>query len=157
MARCATGGLAAEQACGGRGRHLVLVTITNRSSVPIRKRTCGSICACCTFGTTYSRSKSGLPANPSHVADINPDLRGKVSVVRIREVYVFGLVMTITAPGFIASRDQHSWQLFVFHFTASAWSAISALSAATNATRSPTKRTLLSKEKLSNGPGMGSD
>ncbi len=39
----------------------------------------------------------------------------------------------------------------------SAWVATSSLSAATKATRSPTKRTLLSSEKASNGPGMGSD
>ena len=38
-----------------------------------------------------------------------------------------------------------------------ACSAISSLSAATNATRSPTKRTLRSREKVSSGPGMGSD
>ena len=38
-----------------------------------------------------------------------------------------------------------------------AFSAISAVSAATNATRSPTKRTLLSSENVSSGPGIGSD
>ena len=41
--------------------------------------------------------------------------------------------------------------------SSSASSAACTLSAATSATRSPTKRTLLSRENVSSGPGMGSD
>ena len=88
-----------------------------------------------------------------------PDMTGLdiLRSVRERDVDVVAIMMTAFSSIDSAGSKSVGRISYSTSISSSAFSAICSLSAATNATLSPTKRTLLSREKVSNGPGIGSD
>ncbi len=96
-----------------------------------------------------------------HIADVDADLSGQILLgIGIRKVDKLRLIVnarSALAPS-TARESKNGRQDFVFDIDQrQRLFRDLGVSAATNATRSPTKRTLLSSENVSSGPGIGSD